>query len=173
MNMSPIYPIYSPNGSVSLAEPAVPGPRLFTYDISSATWLSDERQSGMVDALGQMATAYDLGKEVLWLYGGTTDDRASSNEHKALWKAPGLAASDPDCVANSTESGDSLHSACQVNTTTADSPSAVRRPTRQATMVLIDVVGTSASTSAKSHFRIYPHNLHFNPHYPENARNSN
>ena len=28
-------------------------------------------------------------------------------------------------------------------------------------------------TSAKSHFRIYPHNLHFNPDYPVNARNSN
>ena len=27
--------------------------------------------------------------------------------------------------------------------------------------------------SAKSHFRIYPHNLHFNPDYPVNARNSN
>ena len=27
--------------------------------------------------------------------------------------------------------------------------------------------------SAKSHFRIYPHNLHLNPDYPENARNSN
>ena len=29
------------------------------------------------------------------------------------------------------------------------------------------------SSSAKSHFRICPHNLHFNPDYPENARNSN
>ena len=28
-------------------------------------------------------------------------------------------------------------------------------------------------TSAKSHFRIYPHNLHLNPDYMENARNSN
>ena len=27
--------------------------------------------------------------------------------------------------------------------------------------------------SAKSHFRIYLHNLHINPDYRENARNSN
>ena len=33
--------------------------------------------------------------------------------------------------------------------------------------------GPDGVTSAKSHFRNYPHNLHFNPDYPVNARNSN
>ena len=129
---------------MSLADPK-PGARLFTYDISSATWLSDELQSGTVSALAKAAMAYDLGKEVLWVYGGATytDDGEPSGDSTVLWKAPGLAASDPDCVANSTESGDGLNSACQVNTTTA---SEKRRPTTQATMVLIDVVGTSASS---------------------------
>ena len=34
------------------------------------------------------------------------------------------------------------------------------------------LVGPIAYISAKSHFRIYPHNLQFNPDYPENASNS-
>ena len=114
------YPIYSPNGSVSLADPPVPGAQLFTYDISSSTWLSDELQSGTDVALAQAATAYDLGKEVLWMYGGATYKEPFSfsetplDEPKHLWKAPGLVASDPDCMVNSTESGGSLHSACQI-----------------------------------------------------------
>ena len=132
---------------MSLAPPAEPGPRLFTYDISSATWLSDELQSGIGAALTQAATAYDLGKEMLWLYGGEKHNEDDKElESTLLWKVPGLAASDPDCVANSTESGDSLHRACQVNANTADS--AKRRPIRLATMVLIDVVGTSASSGS-------------------------
>ena len=138
---------------MSLADPPVPGAQLFTYDISSSTWLSDELQSGTDVALAQAATAYDLGKEVLWMYGGATYKEPFSfsetplDEPKHLWKAPGLVASDPDCMVNSTESGGSLHSACQVNTTTAASPSAKRRPTRQATMVFIDA-GMSASSGS-------------------------
>ena len=31
---------------------------------------------------------------------------------------------------------------------------------------------THNASSAQSHFRIYPHNLHLNPDYTENARNS-
>ena len=143
-------PIYLPNGTVSLANRAEPGAQLFTYDIASATWLSGELQSG--PSVAQAATAYDPAREVFWMYGGGTykepfvmsDIDSPLDELRHLWKAPGFAVSDPDCVVNSTKSGDSPGSACQVNTTTtALSQSARGRPTRLATMVFIEV-GTSA-----------------------------
>ena len=146
--------IYLPNGTESLADPE-PGAKLFTYDISSATWLSDELQSGTGVAFGQAATAYDLGREVFWVYGGATygeQARAGDppiDEPKHLWKAPGPV-SDSDCVVSSTGSEDSPVSACQVNTTTASSPSARGRPTRQASMVYIDVGMIASSKSPGS-----------------------
>lgn len=145
------YPIFLPNGTEAGSNPK-PGAQLFTYDISSATWLSDELQSGIGYAITEAATAYDPGREVFWMYGGATYqepynyDSIPLEQEKNLWKAPGAALSDPDCVVSSTDSRNSaISGACQVNTTTA--PSAKVKPTTRGTMVFIEV---GMSTSSRS-----------------------
>lgn len=143
------FPIYLPNGTVSLANRTEIGTQMFTYVVSSATWLGGEQQSGLGAAIGQAAKAYDLGREMFWMYGGATwtepytvgTEQEGGNtplqEYRLLWKVPRLSASDPDCVVNSTQSGDSSVSACEVNTTTV--PSAKLRPTMQSTMVFVNI----------------------------------
>ena len=146
-------PIYSPNGTASLANPPEPGTQLFIYDIPSATWLNSTLQSGIHVSLALAATAYDPAREVFWMHGGVTFKlpfqfgNTPLDESSLLWKAPGFAQSDPDCVVNSTYSGDSPVSACQVNTTTAPSTLATGRPTGQSILVYVNL-GTSAGNSS-------------------------
>ena len=136
-------PIYLPNGTMSLADRPEIRDQVFTYEISSATWLSDTLQSGLGVSLSEAARAYDSGREVFWMYGGGTEtENNTSKESYLLWKFPG---SGPDCMVNSAESGPVP--ACQINTTTV--PSAKPRPTKRSTMIFVDIkLGTSASSGS-------------------------